>query len=448
MTDKKQTIELMNLAESLITFGKVHGADQMEVSISKGSEFNVDIRLGEIENLMEAGSKIIGIRVIKDMKTAYATSSDFKKHRLQNLIKNAIYRTTLADADECSGLPPAPKHIPDIDSLDIYDPEIPELDSQKKIKLAKETEKFALADPRITNSHGASFETREIQTVLANSNGFLHKYNETFCSLSIGLQAGDTDSKVEDYWASSKRHLKSLESPEIIARKAIERTVRHLNSKKIKTKIVPVVFEPLMTSWLLGFLFSCVSGMSVYLKASFLADKMNKQIANEGITIIDDGLIPGKLGTRPFDSEGVPCGKTIIIDKGILRNFLCNSYAARKLKLQSTGNADESGVGPNNFYLQPGIKTPEEITASLEEGLILTRTIGHGLNPITGDISRGAFGLWVEKGEIIYPVSEVTISGNLGKILYDIETIGNDLEFLSAFSGPTIKVKELTVSGQ
>jgi len=448
MTNGKQTIELMNLAENLVTFGRVHGADEIEVTISDGSEFSVDIRLGEIENLTEAGSKMIGLRVIKDMKTAYATSSDFRKHTLQNLVKSSIDRAVLANADQCSGLPTAPESIPDIDSLDLYDPEIPELDSQKKIQLAQETEKIALAEPRITNSHGASFETREIQTILANSNGFLQKYNETFCSLSVGLQAGDTDFKVEDYWASSKRHLKSLDSPEIIARKAIDRTVRHLNPKKIKTKIVPVVFEPLMTSWLLGFLFSCVSGMLVYLKASFLANKMNEKIANEGITIIDDGLIPGKLGTRPFDSEGVPCGKTIVIDKGILRNFLCNSYASRKLKLQSTGNADGTGVGPNNFYLQPGTKTPEEIIASLEEGLILTRTIGHGLNPITGDISRGAFGLWVEKGKIVYPVSEVTISGNLGKILYDITLIGDNLELLSRFSGPTIKIKEMTVSGQ
>ncbi|GAG17075.1 unnamed protein product [marine sediment metagenome] len=166
------------------------------------------------------------------------------------------------------------------------------------------------------------------------------------------------------------------------------------------------------------------------------------------VTIFDDGLMPGMLGTRPFDAEGVPCQKTLVLDKGILKNYLCNTYAARKLKLKSTGNSSGTGVSPNNFYLEPGKTPPEKIVSSLEKGLILIRTLGHGLNPVTGDISRGAFGLWVEEGEIAYPVSEITISGNLGEILNDIEMVGNDLAFHSSLSGPTIKVRELTVAGQ
>jgi PmbA protein len=154
------------------------------------------------------------------------------------------------------------------------------------------------------------------------------------------------------------------------------------------------------------------------------------------------------LGTKPFDAEGVPCQKTRVIRRGILKNYLCNTYAARKLKLKSTGNSSGTGVSPNNFYLEPGSNSPEDIISSLDKGLILTRTLGHGLNPVTGDISRGAFGLWVENGEIAYPVSEITISGNLGEILNSIELIGNDLDFLSPISGPTIKVGELTVAGQ
>ncbi|MCK4264334.1 MAG: TldD/PmbA family protein, partial [Candidatus Aminicenantes bacterium] len=336
----------------------------------------------------------------------------------------------------------------DFTSLKLFDSEIRKLNSKTKISLAMETEKIALKDKRITNSHGSSFETREIKSILANSNGFIQEYEETFCSLSLGLQAGDTDYKVEDFWSSSKRHLKELEPPEEIAKKAVARTVRQLNPRKIKTQKAPVIFEPMMTSWLLGLLFACVSGVSIYQKASFLVDKLGEKIGNKRITVYDDGLIPGKLGTRPFDSEGVPIQKIPVVEKGTLKNYLCNTYAARKLKLKSTGNAYGTGVGPNNFYMQAGKMRPEEIIASLDKGLILTRTIGHGLNPVTGDISRGAFGLWVEKGEIAYPVSEITIAGNLQNILNHIEMVGNDLEFRSSVSGPTIKIQELTISGE
>ena len=439
---------LTDLAEELIALGKKDGADEIEVTIIDGYEFRADIRFGETENHLEAGSRYLSFRVIKDQKTAYATSSDLSKETLQHLLKKSIQRAVLANPDEYSGLPPfSPKKI-DLASLKLNDPEIPELPAEKKIALAKETEKIALQDKRITNSHGASFESNEIKFILANSNGFLDEYDQTLCSLSLGLQAGETDSRVEDYWFSSKRHFHELESAEEIALRAIERTVRQLNPRKIKTQKVPVVFESLMTSWLLGFLFSCVSGISIYQKTSFLVDRLGKRIGNERVTVFDDGLLPGKLGSKPFDSEGVPCQKTPVVERGILENYLCNTYAARKLRLKSTGNAAGSSVSPHNFYLQPGNHTPEEIISSVDKGLLLIRTLGHGLNPVTGDISRGAFGLWIEKGEVAYPVSEITISGNLGNILNQIEMVGNDLNFYTPLAGPTIKIQELTVAGQ
>ncbi len=445
---KKKRPLLSDLAEELIVLGKKEGADEMEVSIIDGYEFRADIRFGEIENLLEAGSRYLSIRIIKDQKTAYVTSSDLSNETLQHLLKKSIQRAVLANPDEYAGLPPISPQKIDPQSLKLHDPEIPELPPEKKITLAKETEKIALQDKRITNSHGASFDTNQIKFILANSNGFLDEYEQTLCSLSLGLQAGETDSRVEDYWFSSKRHFHDLDSAEEVALRAIERTVRQLNPRKIKTQKVPVVFESLMTSWLLGFLFSCVSGMSIYQKTSFLVDRLGKKIGNEKITIFDDGLLPGKLGSKPFDSEGVPCQKTPVVEKGILKNYLCNTYAARKLRLKSTGNAAGASVGPHNFYLQPGNHTPEEIVASVDKGLMLIRTLGHGLNPVTGDISRGAFGLWIEKGEVAYPVSEITISGNLGNILNQVEMVGNDLDFNTPVAGPTIKIQELTVAGQ
>jgi PmbA protein len=444
----KMPVKLKELAENLVVFGKVNGADEIEISILDGYEFSVDVRLGKIENLVEAGSRSLGLRIIKDKKTAFASSSDLSKETLHHLVKNAIKRAMLASPDEFSGLPALSKKTIDIPSLKLFDPEIPNLDSAKKIALATETEKIALEDKRITNSHGSSFETREIRIIFSNSNGFLEEYEQTFCGLSLGLLAGETDNQVEDYWSSSKLHFKELDSPEEVANRAVERTVRQIKPRKIKTQKVPVIFEPTMTSWLLGFLFACVSGVSIYQKTSFLVDKLGERIGNERVTVYDDGLMPGRLGTRPFDAEAVPSQKTLVVDKGVLKNYLCNTYAARKLKLKSTGSSSGTGISPSNFYLQPGKIPPEEIVSSMEKGLILIRTIGHGLNPVTGDISRGAFGLWVEKGEIVYPVSEITISGNLGEILNNIEMVGNDLDFRSPLAGPTIKVSKMTVAGQ
>jgi PmbA protein len=436
------------MAASLVAFGKLSGADEVEVAIGDGYEFSVNVRMGQIENLVEAGSRSLGLRVIKDKKTAFASSSDLATETLRTLVKNAVKRASLANVDEFSGLPSLSSKKIDIPTLKLYDPEIAKLDSEKKIAMATETERIALSDKRITNSYGASFETREVKLTLANSNGFLGEYQETLYSLGVGLQAGETDNRAEDFWFSAKRHFDELDSPEEVAKKAVERTVRQLNPRKIKTQNVPVIFEPLMTSWLLGFLCACVSGTSIYQKTSFLVDRLGERIGDEKVTVIDDGLMPAFLGTRPFDSEGVPSQKTLVVDKGILKNYLCNTYAARKLNLSSTGNSTGTGVSPNNFYLVKGETSPEQIISAMDKGLILIKTIGYGLNPVTGDISRGAFGLWVEKGEIAYPVSEITISGNLGKILNTIEMVGNDLDFRTSVSGPTIKVREMTVAGE
>lgn len=448
MKDRKNSQHLLDLAESLVIYGKNSGADEIEISILDSHEFNVDVRLGKIENLVEAGSRSLGLRVIKDQKTAYASSSDLSKETLKHLVRNAIKRASLSSADEFSGLPQLRRSRVNVSSLRLYDPEIPDLDLNYRIDMALQTEKIALAEKRITNSHGASFETNVLKTILANSNGFLQEYEETFCHLSLGLQAGQTDAKVEDSWFSTKRHFQELESPEKLAKKAVEITLRQLNPKKIKTQKVPVIFEPMMSSWLLGFLFACVSGVSIYQKASFLVGKLGKKIGHEKINIYDDGLMPAGLGTNPFDAEGMPCQKTTVVEKGVLKNYLCNTYAARKLKLQSTANSSGTEVVPHNFFLQPGSESPERMIASMDKGLILIRTIGHGLNPITGDISKGAFGLWVEKGEIVYPVSEITISGNLADILKQTVSIGNDLEFRSPFAGPTVKIEELLIAGK
>ncbi|MGB7294339.1 MAG: TldD/PmbA family protein [Candidatus Aminicenantales bacterium] len=447
MTETVRDHSLLGLAAGFVDFGRTCGADEVEISLVDGREFSVDVRLGEVENLVEAASRSLSVRIIKDLKTAYATTSDLTEETVHRLIRNAVVRAGLASRDDHAGLPPPAAEQIDISSLRLYDPEIASLETSQKIRLALETERIALEDGRITNSHGASFSSSEVTTILANSAGFLGSYDQTFCGLSVGLQAGDTDDKVEDDWTSVVRHLRDLETPESVAKKAVERTVRQLRPRKIRTQSVPVIFEPGMTNWLLGFLFACVSGVAVYRKVTFLAERLGTQVGGPNITVIDDGLMPRRLGSRPFDSESVPCRKTTVIENGILRHFLCGSYAGRKLKQPSTGNAEGTGVSPNNFYLFPGTTTPQEIIAATKKGFLLTRTIGHGLNPVTGDFSRGAFGLWVEDGETAYPVSEVTISGNLGQLLNQVEAVGNDLDFRAPVCGPTIKVGALMVAG-
>ncbi len=435
------------LAERLVRFGRGCGADEIEVGIGESEEFSVDVRRGEIESLVEAGSRYAGVRVIKDKRTAFASSSDLSREALERLIRGAVQRAELSQPDPFSGLPEASSERIDPEALDIFDPEVPLLEARAKIRLAEETERIALADKRITNSHGAGFSTHVARSVLAGSNGFSGAYAKTFCGLGVGLQAGDTDDLVEDDWHSSQVHFRDLEPPEEIARRAVERTVRQLHPRRLSTRRVPVVFEPPMTGSLLGFLFGCVSGPAVYQRTTFLADKLGQRIGRPGLTIIDDGLMPRRIGTGPFDSEGVPSRRTVVVEDGVLKNFLCNAYASRKLGLPMTGNADGGGVGPNNFYLQPGPHSPDDIVRSCDRALLLVRTLGHGLNQVTGDISRGAFGLWIENGEIVHPVSGITIAGNLGQILESVEMIGSDLEFRGSISGPTLKVAEMMVSG-
>jgi len=439
--------ELRALAEELVGFALKCGADEVEVSVVDGREFDVDIRKGRIEHLVEADSRVCGLKVIRDKRTAYASSSDLAPGTLRRLVRNAVRRAGLGSPDEYAGLAPLSKKAVDAAALRLFDPAVAGLDAKAKIRLARETERIALGDKRITNSYGANFGTNEARSVLVNSSGFAGEYEQTYCELSVGLQAGGTDNKVEDSWFSAKRHFRELATPEEVARKAVERTLRQLRPRKIRTQNVPVIFEPTQTSWLMGFLFGCVSGTAVYQKATFLAGKLGERIGNGLVTVVDDGLLPGELGTRPFDSDGLPSQRTAVVEAGVLRNYLCNTYAARKLKLKSTGNADGGGVSPNNFYLEPGTATPRDIIAGTKKGLILIRTLGHGLNSVSGDISRGAFGLWIEGGEIAYPVSEVTISGNLGTVLENIEAVGNDLDFFSPVTGPTVKVAEMTVAG-
>ncbi|NQT27958.1 TldD/PmbA family protein [candidate division KSB1 bacterium] len=436
--------QLTGLAESMVAYGKKQGADEVQITISEGSELSIDVRMGNIEKLVEAGSKRLSVKVIKDSKVATASSSDLSKETLNKLMDHAIQRAELASADEFSSLPESQKITADLEALQIYDGSITELAVEKKIEFAKKTESICLADERVKKSYGASYGSFEGTFYLANSNGVSLAYPRTSCSCSIYLQSGDGDNLFDDGWGDATRNLSDLMTPEDIAKTAIHRVTRLIGAKKIETQNVPVIMEPAMTSSLLRFLQQCITGRSIYLKQSFLTDKLCQQIAGKNISIVDDGLLPRGIGSRPFDSEGVPSQKTSLIEQGVLKNYLLDTYASKKLGLPSTGNAG----GSTNFYMEAGIHSQEEIIKSVDKGLYLADMIGQGTVPTTGDISRGAFGLWIDNGELTYPVAEITISGNLGTILNQIEMVGNDLEHKDSIEGPTIKIAEMTIGGK
>lgn len=432
------------LADKLLKYGKNKGAQQMQVSISSGNEFSVEIRNGNIERLTEAGAKGMSFKVIIDNKVATASSSDFSESTLEKLIDNAIKRASLTSSDPFSGLPENVEPHIDVEKLMLFDEKIISLSPEEKIKIAKDVESISLADNRIKKSSGSSFGSDLSEVVLANSNGFTDSYKVSSCSFGVGLQAGEGDKMFEDGWYSSSHSFKGLKSVEEVAKIAVNRTTRLIGAVKVNSQNVPVILEPTMTSSILGFLYSCLNGGAIYMKQSFLVDKLNQKIANELVNITDDPHIPGAPGSRPYDAEGVPTRKKSIIENGVLKSYFLDTYSARKLKLQSTGNAS----GPGNFYLHKGNSSQEEMIKSVKNGLLLTGTIGQGTVATTGDISKGAFGLWIENGTITHPVAEITISGNLGKMLNEIEMIGNDLTFDRSISGPSIKIKEMTISGK
>ena len=308
------------------------------------------------------------------------------------------------------------------------------------------------ADPRIQNSEGSQASSSHARIVYANSAGFLGHYETSSHSLFSEPLAEDANSKQRDYWMSVAHRLSDLEAPEDVGRRAAERALRRLGARPIATCEVPVIFDPITAPSLLRQLAGCVSGYAVYRQSTFLGDKLGEQIANERLTAIDDGRRPGGLGSRPFDGEGLPSRRNVVLEAGRLASFLLDSYSARKVGGASTGNATRSAgsapaVAPSNLWFEPGDESLEQIIARTERGLLVTELIGQGFNPVTGDYSRGAEGLWIEAGEIAHPVEEITVAGNFGDMLRDVDAVGNDLLWLGRVASPSLRVSRMTVAG-
>ncbi len=448
-------LDLEQIAKDLVDKATAAGASAADVVVLEGEEFSTTLRLGKVEKLKEASSKGLGLRVFIGTQSASAYSSDFSPASLDMLVERTLEMARETSEDPASGLAEPALLGRYEGDLQLYCPDVADFPAQERIAYAARAEEAAMAsDPRIRNSEGSWFESNVGTKIYANSAGFVGGYRASYCSVAVSpiAQAEPGDGMERDYWYSVARSVAALDSPEAVGRKAAERALRRLGARKISTRQVPVVFDSETASSLAGHIFGAVRGDAIYRKASFLTGKLGEKIGGENLTVLDDGLRPGGFGSRPFDDEGIPASTTTVIERGVLKNYLLNSYAARKLGLETTGNASRAlagapSVGPKNFYLQPGTHSPEEIIRSVKDGFYVTELIGFGVNVVTGDYSRGAAGLWIENGELTYPVHEVTIGGNLQDILTHIEMIGNDLEFRRAVTSPTLRVDGLTVAG-
>jgi len=448
-------LDLRELVEGVVKRAIALGASAAESVVSEGSEFAVSVRLGEVETLKESGSRGLGVRVFVGQHTANTTTSDLSAEGVEQMVRGAMELAKITSEDPMAGIPAA-EQLGKIDGdLGLYYDDVYSLSTEERIDQARRAEKAALAvDARLTNSDGGTFDASIGRKVLANSHGFTGEYRSSYCSISaVPIASDDAGNMQRDYWYSVARTLAKLESPEEVGRIAAERTLRRLGARRVKTQKVPIVFDRPTAGALLDHIFDAVNGDSIYRHASFLAGKLGEKTFGSNVTVFDDGTIPGGFGTRPFDGEGVPTRRTTVIENGELKSYLLNTYTAKKLGLATTGNASRGlagtpGIGNGNFYLQPGEKSQEEIIKGIQQGLLVTEFLGFGVNLVTGDFSRGASGVWIENGELAYPVEEITVAGNLGEMFSNLSEIGNDLIWRGSVACPTLRIEGMTVAGE
>ena len=442
------------LAAEIVAQALAAGATGAECTVSEGDEFSAGVRMRAVETLKEAGSRAVGLRILKGRHTGSAYTSDLTPDGIRRMVRSAVELADITTEDPHAGLPD-PEELGSLPGdLGLYCPDVESLATDAKIDMACRAEDASLrADPRIANSEGASFDTHVGQHAFANSRGFAGEYRASYCSLSTVPVARQGESMERDYWQTAARSFVGLEKPEDVGRIAAERTLRRLGAVKVETKRVPVVFDPRTARSLVDNIFDAVHGGAIYRNESFLAGKLGERVGSDKLTVIDDGTIPGLFGTSPFDDEGVPTRRTVVIENGVLRSYLLNTYTARKLGLRTTGNASRglagnAGVGNGNLYIERGAEPPERLIAGIRDGFYVTELIGFGVNIVTGDYSRGAAGLWIRNGELAFPVSEVTIAGKLPDMLLNLEAVGADLEFRGSMAAPTLVLAEMTVGGR
>jgi PmbA protein len=444
-------MNLLDTCELLVKLARKAGAAEAEAYAERTRDASVRVRDGEVEELHQASSKGIGLRVISGQKLGFTYGTDLSKDGLRNLAENAVALAKGAAKDKANGLPRGAQ----LGSTGggEYDPAIEDISPEWKLKAAREAEKAARAeDPRVRKFDSTGAGDFLSQSAIASSHGARGEsrasYVYVYCS-----PVAEADGQLQTAsWSDTRRKLDKLQPPEEVGRTAAKRAARMLGARKPKTQRVPVVFDPQMAAGFISGISAAVNGLLVHKKSSFLGSLIDKQVASPHVTLIDDATLPHGIATRPFDGEGVASRRTAVIENGVLRSFLYDATTARKAKAQSTSSASRAwaslpSIGTSNFYLQAGTQQAEAIIKGVKNGLYVTAMLGRGADPVTGDYSRGANGIWIENGELAYPVQEVTVSGNLLQMLRGIDAVGDDLDFRASTVAPTIRFSELVVSG-
>jgi PmbA protein len=454
----RDLVELLDLGDRIVRMATDRGGRDFvaECVLRSGAELSAKVRMGETELVEEAGTRSAGLRVIQKGRVASTSTSDLTPAGIERFVADALELVALSQEDPFAG-PADPALLCDpakAPELDLYDPAGGAVDAARAIAIAREGEAAALAfDPRITNSEGGTFGRSSGGAVVVLSSGFRSTIKGSYQSLTVAPVAPDVGGKNRRgfHW-TARRHLSELDPAKEVGQEAARRTLRKLGARTVATCTVPVVFDPDSARALLGMFAGCVMGSSIWRKSSYLAGREGTRVASDLVTIVDDPLIPRAPGSRPFDGEGLASRVNTVVEDGMLRMYLCDSYSARKLGRVSTASASRgggAGVGPStsNFVLRRGADSNEAIIKSTRQGLYVTEMMGFGFNAVTGDFSRGASGFWIENGELAYPVSEVTVSLNVDELWKSVDAVGSDLDMRTSTASPTIRVAKMTVAG-
>ena len=455
LADPIQAME--SVVENALAAAKQSGASQADVLLVESDDREVRVRGEEIEFVKQAQERGLGIRALVEgkggLQTAIVSTSDLAPAAISRMAEEAVALARATAPDPTAGLP-AGDFASEIPDLELFDPADRNVSLDARIADAKRAEAAAReVDSRIDNSEGSQASSGFARIVYGNSRGFMGHYGSASHGLFSEPLARDGDSMQRDYWMTAGRRLADLEEPASVGRTAAGRVLRRLGAKRVPTCEVPILFDGMTAPSLIGQLASCLSGYSIYRESSFLAGRLGESIASDRVTIIDDGRLPGGLGSKPFDGEGQATRRNTLVDGGRLETWLLDHYSAKKLGMSSTGNASRSTgsaphVGTTNLWLEPGEGTLEELISEIDRGLLVTELIGMGFNPTTGDYSRGAAGLWIEKGEIVHPVEEITIAGNLGDMLEQVDRVGSELVWRGRIAAPPLRIAKMTVAGE
>jgi len=434
---------MSEVARRALAVARERGASDAEVEVSAAVGQSITVRRGEVETVEYNRDKGLGITVYVGQRRGNASTSDLSPEAVARTVEAACAIARHTAEDEAAGLPDADRlYRGEPPDLELFHPWGLAVD--EAIEIARRTEAAALAvDKRITNSEGATVSTYDTDFILANTRGFLAGFPNSKASIGCGVVAEDANGMQRDYWFSSERDPMRLEAPESVGRTAGERTVRRLGGRRIPTGEAPVLFEAGIAGSLLGHFVSAASGSSLYRRSSFLLDRLDTPVFAAGVEILEDPFLPGAMASGYFDAEGVATQRRRVVEAGVLKGWFLSSYSARKLGLATTGNAG----GNHNLLVKPGEHDLAGLAALMGRGLLVTEMMGQGVNPVTGDYSRGAAGFWVEGGEIRFPVEEVTIAGNLLDMFRGIVAVGRDVLVRGSKQTGSILIERMTIAG-